>query len=139
LVIYLFIYQRKYRIDLFILKAHTTHFSQPLDNGENGLLKTFLKRLQEPTTEDWTARSMRQCVAETLPRAYSSAFTFESVIRSFRVTGIWPVDASQVADSLHYDEDEGGPAPPSVAGQPAVAKRKERDEGLLMCAWMCAI
>jgi hypothetical protein len=73
-----------------------------LDNGENGLLKTFIQQLQEPPSEAWTARTIRQSIAKTLPRAYSSAFTMDTIIRSFRVTGIWPVDASQVADRLHH-------------------------------------
>jgi hypothetical protein len=63
-----------------------------------------------------------------MPLAYSSAFTMAAVEKSFRVTGIWPVDASQIAGHLHHAV--GAVPPPAIAVHEIVGKSKEEKDSL---------
>jgi hypothetical protein len=110
------------------LKAYTTHFTQRLDNAENGLFKLFLQQLQE-TPKDASARSARQCIAEAVPLAVSSAFTGSTIIRCFRVTGIWPVDISQIAGRLHHAKEESGSAAPPALEENVSSTSARKDHG----------
>jgi hypothetical protein len=66
----------------------------------------------------WNAHTVRDCLAKTLPLAYSSAFTMATIQAGFRDAGLWPVDPSVIAPNLHHAEAKAVSTSPLLPQQP---------------------
>ncbi|XP_072397987.1 uncharacterized protein [Diabrotica undecimpunctata] len=81
---------------LLTIHPHTSHKMQPLDRGVFGLYKSFYHK----TAEDWMLSNPGKPiniydVAGIAGKAYLQAFTPKNIVKSFKVTGLWPVTTCQ--------------------------------------------
>lgn len=80
---------------LLTIHPHTSHKMQPLDRGVFGPYKTFYNK----AAEDWMLTNPGKPisiydVAGIAGKAYLQAFTPKNIVKSFEVTGLWPVNSN---------------------------------------------
>ena len=76
---------------IFCLPPHTTHVTQPLDNGAFSALKAHWKEAcREHMTLNPGQVVTRYSFSELFSKAYSKAFTIANIAGSFRGTGVYP-------------------------------------------------
>ena len=76
---------------IFCLPPHTTHISQPLDNGAFAALKLYWKEAcREYITLNPGKVVTRYTFFQIFSKAYSRAFTIANITGSFRSTGVHP-------------------------------------------------
>ena len=76
---------------IFCLPPHTTHITQPLDNGAFGALKLHWKEAcREHMILNPGQVVTRYTFSQLFCKAYSRAFTIGNIMGSFRDTGVYP-------------------------------------------------
>jgi hypothetical protein len=107
-----FEYAKDRGIQLYRIPPNATHLMQPLDEGVFGPLKKSWTRLVREHAKDNPANPIGKAkFAEKLKEAFFLFRKPHTVIRSFKSTGIYPVDASVITyEELkpHYDLDSDG-------------------------------
>ncbi|KAJ8316180.1 hypothetical protein KUTeg_006194 [Tegillarca granosa] len=101
---------KKHNVVLFVLPAHTSHLTQPLDVGVFGPLKSmYNKESQLYMQRNPGINISKYQVAELTNKPYIRAMSPENLKSSFRKTEIYPfnnniIDDSQVTPSVIYIE-----------------------------------
>ena len=89
----------KEQIILFTLPPHTSHISQPLDKGCFGPLKVaWRKACQTYMRKNPGKVITRFSFCGVFAEAWLASMTMQNIISSFRATGVFPLDRSQVQD-----------------------------------------
>ena len=76
---------------IFCLSPHTTHRTQPLDNGYFGPLKRYWKEEYQKYCSDNPGRVVtRLTFSQIFSRAWKRGITMENLVSGFRYTGVYP-------------------------------------------------
>jgi hypothetical protein len=91
-------------IDLLTLPSHSSHKIQPLDRGVNAILKEKLRQIWKkiPTA---LIGDYRSAIAHCLPTALHHSLSPESVIDSWKQSGLEPLAPSLILDPLPFTRD----------------------------------
>lgn len=89
-----------HNIDLLVLPAHTSHWTQPMDLTVFGPLKAAMARESDRTTRTTAHRLTKAAFGNNLARARQRAITSANIVKGFKVAGIWPLDPTQVLSRL---------------------------------------
>ena len=99
-------------IELYRLVPNATHLMQPLDKGVFGALKTKWHQVTRRHTRDFPGSKIsKPNFAEKLAEAFNAFYRPLTVINSFKATGLYPVDRSQItvemlAPGLTYEDQD---------------------------------
>ena len=98
----------------FCLPPHTTHITQPLDNGCFGPLKRFWKEeCQQYCTKNPGCVITRLQFSQLFSCAWYRGMTMENIVSGFRHTGVYP-----------FNRDALRPKPPQPTFDPASLTEK---------------
>ena len=82
---------------MFLLPPHTTHITQPLDNGCFGALKTYWKEECHSYMLKNPGRVVTQFqFSELFSHAWSRGMTMSNIISGFKCTGVYPVNRNAI-------------------------------------------
>jgi hypothetical protein len=108
------------RILLAVYPPHSTHSLQPLDVVLFKPLSTaYSSQLSKQQQRSWGLASVKKADFFNLYKAaYTSSFTEKNIRKSFKATGIWPMDRAQVIDRVRRtrtQQDEASEALPEAS------------------------
>ena len=87
-------------IEIYRLVPNATHLLQPLDRGVFGPLKTkWYQVTRNHYRENPGSKIGKANFAEKLKEAYQGFYRPSTVVNSFKATGVYPVDRSQISDN----------------------------------------
>lgn len=128
-----------HRIIVAFLPPHTSHLLQPLDVGVFSVYKHWHSEAVEAATAIGVNKRTKDDFLAGIQDIRAKTFKISTIKLGFRLTGLWPIDSSQVvdnlvnyADSLPSTPSKSSDTNSSIYKTPNTAERFQRVENRLI-------